>query len=234
MTLCQTLPVAERLGKYTGHFISTYTRYVQKASKQKLHLLRQKWTMNERLIFLRIAPFEFNIIPASFFICQSTSETPFLYMVRSWGIVFISMLSTSSNLIQLSVELIRKYCVKLAEYEEHGTCTILCFAQNNSFKMNRDWFQNYFLNSNRLVSTKSRWLNMTLLYKFFHCTYERFSWAEKFRGGKVHMVTSYPVIDFVNKRDPNTVFPMEEVCEPQRIETCWKTNLIPWEYLYQL
>ena len=112
--------------------IVEFIRCDKKILSLKLYLLRQKWRMNEILIFFKIVPSAFDtLIPLSFFIRWSTFEVPFL-IVWSWTIIFLLISSTSTNITtELNLQLKKKKS-SIVLFDDNGgysIYTILCFTK---------------------------------------------------------------------------------------------------------
>ena len=110
-----------------------YIRYIQKVSRLKLHLPRQKWTMKEILIFFKIVLFEFSsFIPASFPLVKTPLKHLF-DMIWSYAGTFLLMCLMSTSLtFDVNFKFRKLEKVKLAMSDENGGCftyTIQCFTK---------------------------------------------------------------------------------------------------------
>ena len=121
--------IFERPSKKICVCLCVGTRWVQNASKLKLCLPRQKWTMTETLTFSKISPSTFNtLIPASFLLVSASLK--FL-------LVFLQMSYMSSNLemnLQFRKREKKLYEARCGEYSGCCSCIILSFIKKKLSK----------------------------------------------------------------------------------------------------
>ena len=125
-----------------------YSKCVQNVSKLKVYLSKQKWTINESLIFFKIILLALStLIPWNFLLV----ELPLKFLLDDIKLhIYIRF-----NILHLLKSYLLKWIFSLGNKKESNwarskyrgccTCTILCFAQNyssESFETSHNFFPN--------------------------------------------------------------------------------------------
>ena len=100
-------------------------RCIQKVSRLKLYLLKQKWTMNEILIFIKIISLEFNtFIPVSLLLVEAPLRLLFWYGSKLHCHICFNVLHVLKSYLQFKKKK-KSHKLRSGEYGGCSTCIIL-------------------------------------------------------------------------------------------------------------